>query len=104
MKFIAPLLFIFFYCIQFFDCEDRINEKYTWTRISYVWPPESRIGYGHYGHFKPSTTGGGFVFPDSVSTNGKDVPPNVNYIFGKIYFNDFFKIELWMSNKMLEVN
>lgn len=89
MRFIVQLVCVFTIAFQIsYSQRQRLKEEFTWSRISYIWPTQSRFGYGYYSPSKPAGPNGGFVFPDSVETgssnnndNNEDVPANVNYIF-----------------------
>lgn len=62
-----------------------INEVFTWTRISYVRPRQSRYGYGG-SHSRPSP---GIVFPDDMEKFGDQNDrneENSNYIYGEFLY------------------
>lgn len=87
-----------------FNCIDAagLKEEFTWTRIDYLWPRESRSGFGGYRPNRPNkviaSSYGGFIFPDDDAMNPSSTTSttrrpststsDITYIYGKFNLTD----------------
>lgn len=102
MKNVVSLVFLLNFYLNAIVNGAGLKEEFTWSRIDYLWPRESRSGFGGYRPNRPSNVipsdNGGFVFPNDDDDVGQNKPtstskpsptttatssPEITYIYGK---------------------